>query len=73
MHVSFESVEKGSNIIDVRSKLDYDKKHLKGSINIPRLNLLKNHENYLNKNDIKYVTYRNTDNINAPFLIEIKK
>ena len=29
--------------------------------------------NYLNKNDIKYVTYRNTDNINAPFLIEIKK
>ena len=29
--------------------------------------------NYLNKNDIKYVIYRNTNNINAPFLIEIKK
>lgn len=55
MHVSFESVEKGSNIIDVRSNLDYDKKHLKGSINIPRLNLLKNHETYLNKNDIYYI------------------
>ena len=55
MHVSFESVEKGSNIIDVRSKLDYDKKHLEGSINIPRLNLLKNHETYLNKNDIYYI------------------
>ena len=29
--------------------------------------------NYLDKNNIKYNIYRNTDNINAPFLIEIKK
>ena len=28
--------------------------------------------NYLNKNNIKYIIYRNTDNINAPFLIEIR-
>lgn len=28
---------------------------------------------YLNKNDIKYIKYTNTDNINAPFLIEIRK
>lgn len=29
--------------------------------------------NYLNQNSIKYVIYKNTDNINAPFLIEIYK
>lgn len=29
--------------------------------------------NYLNKNSIKFNTYHNTDNINAPYLIEIKK
>ena len=29
--------------------------------------------NYLNQNNIKYNTYHNTDNINAPYLIEIKK
>ena len=29
--------------------------------------------NYLSKNNIQYNTYKNTDNINAPFLIEIKK
>lgn len=29
--------------------------------------------NYLNKNKINYKIYRNTDNINAPFLIEIRK
>ena len=28
---------------------------------------------YLNQNNIKYNTYHNTDNINAPYLIEIKK
>lgn len=28
---------------------------------------------YLNKNNIKYVKYTNTNNVNAPFLIEIKK
>lgn len=29
--------------------------------------------NYLNDNNITYNVYRNTDNVNAPFLIEIKK
>ena len=29
--------------------------------------------NYLDKNKIQYQIYKNTDNINAPFLIEIKK
>lgn len=29
--------------------------------------------NYLNKNNISYKIYKNTNNINAPFLIEIKK
>lgn len=28
--------------------------------------------NYLNKNKIKYIIYKNTNNVNAPFLIEIK-
>ena len=28
---------------------------------------------YLSKNEIPYKIYRNTDNINAPFLIEVKK
>ena len=28
--------------------------------------------NYLNKNNINYIIYRNTNNNNAPFLIEIK-
>ena len=28
--------------------------------------------NYLNKNNINYIIYRNTNNKNAPFLIEIR-
>lgn len=55
MQISFENIDKEDNIIDVRSKLDYDNYHIDGSINIPRFNLLQNHENYLNKNDYYYI------------------
>lgn len=55
MQISFENINKEDNIIDVRSKLDYDNYHVSGSVNIPRFNLLQNHESYLNKNDDYYI------------------
>lgn len=40
-------------LIDVRSKEEYLKKHINGSINIPYNELIFNHNKYLKKN-IKY-------------------
>jgi rhodanese-related sulfurtransferase len=37
-------------LIDVRSKEEYEKKHISGSINIPYNELIFNHNKYLNKN-----------------------
>ena len=41
------------NIIDIRSKMDFNKKHIKGSINIPKMLLMSNPEKYFKK-DITY-------------------
>ena len=72
--ISLNELKKISNpiIIDIRDNYSYSISHIKNSINIPYYNLLNNFSHYLNKNNINYIIYRNTNNNNAPFLIEIK-
>lgn len=41
------------NIIDIRSELEFNKKNIEGSINIPKMILMSNPEKYLKK-DITY-------------------
>ena len=43
------------NIIDIRSRNDYDKGHIYNSINIEMNELLLNHEKYLNKNETYFI------------------
>lgn len=38
-------------LIDIREKVEYDKKHINGSINIPYNELIFNHNKYLDKNN----------------------
>ena len=42
-------------LIDIRDKEEYNKKHIKGSINIPYNELIFNHNKYLNKNNKYYL------------------
>ena len=42
-------------LIDVRSKEEYNKRHINGSINIPYNELIFNHSKYLNKNEHYYL------------------
>ena len=46
-------------LIDVRSKEEYLKKHINGSINIPYNELIFNHNKYLNKNNKYYLICQN--------------
>ena len=42
-------------IIDLQEPNEYNKNHIKGSINIPYNELLNNYRKYLNKKDIYYL------------------
>lgn len=46
-------------LIDIRSKEEYDKKHINGSINIPYNDLIFNHNKHLNKNNKYYIICAN--------------
>ena len=54
MEIEYKLVSNKSNIIDIRSSLDYNLENLKESINVPRLILLSKPDNYLNKEDEFY-------------------
>lgn len=43
------------NIIDIRSKREFDLRHIPGAINIEYLELLSNPNKYLNKNNTYYL------------------
>lgn len=43
------------NLIDIRDKEDYINNNIKGSINIPRLKLLNDPKQFLDKNKIYYL------------------
>lgn len=55
MTIYINEIDVNNKIIDIRSSLSYNKKHLHGSINIPRLMLLSNPSDYINKNEIVYL------------------
>ena len=45
----------GINLIDIRSVEKYNDGHIPGSINIPKVLLVKNYDNYLVKNKFYYI------------------
>ena len=47
---------KNIKIIDVQEKYEFKTSHIEGSINIPYDELMNNYKNYLNKNDLYYIT-----------------
>ena len=55
MQISFNEIDYNNKIIDIRTSLEYGKKHYFNSVNIPRLILLKNPEKYLNKKNKYYL------------------
>lgn len=55
MQITFDEIIKRQNIIDIRSSLDFKDNNVLGSINVPRLVLMSNPENYMNKTDEYYL------------------
>ncbi len=55
MQVEYESIKDKNKLIDIRTSLEFDKYSIKGSINVPKIKLLKNPEKYLNKKDDFYI------------------
>lgn len=43
------------NLIDIRSMEKYNDNHIPGSINIPKILIVKDYYKYLNKNDTYYI------------------
>lgn len=54
MEINYQDISINSKIIDIRHPDDYKLYHLDNSINVTRLNLLKNPDKYLN-NKINYI------------------
>lgn len=55
MQISLNEITKESNIIDIRPSDEFGNFHYPGSINIPRLYLLKEPEKFLSKNKTYYL------------------
>ena len=55
MNISINNILDKNKIIDIRTFAEYNNYHYPGSINIPRLNLLKSPEKYMNKNNEYYL------------------
>ena len=55
MQVDIGDVKDYKRIIDIRTSIEFNKDNIKGSINVPRINLLKDPNLYLNKKDIFYL------------------
>lgn len=55
MQINYSEIKDKTKIVDIRTSLEFDKNNIKGSINVPKLKLLKNPENYLNKQDDYYL------------------
>lgn len=61
IYINLESIKKyikeGAILIDVRSKLEYDQKHIEGAINIRYDNILSGIKNYTNDKNKKIILY----------------
>ena len=55
MQIKYDYVLDKSKIIDIRSSLDYNEKHILGSVNIPRIILMSNPDVYMNKDEDYYL------------------
>ena len=55
MQVDIGDVKDYKRIIDIRASIEFNKDNIKGSINVPRINLLKDPNLYLNKKDTFYL------------------
>lgn len=49
MQIDFSEISNKDNIIDIRSSFEFNKYSVPGSTNIPRSELLRNPERYINK------------------------
>ena len=55
--ISYDNLKnKNVKIIDVQDKYEFNLSHIEGSINIPYDELMSNYKNYLNKNELYYIT-----------------
>lgn len=55
MQIRLSDIKNTSNIIDIRTSLEFNEYNINGSRNVSRFNLLKNPENYLNKDEEFYL------------------
>lgn len=55
MKIEYGVIQDKSRIIDIRTSLEYDKFNIPGSINVPKFNLLKNPDYYMNEDDDYYL------------------
>lgn len=55
MEIDLSNIDKIQNIIDIRSFLEYSKKNINGSINVPKSQLMSNPEKYMNKKDTYFL------------------
>ncbi len=55
MQIEFNDINRNNQIIDIRNSLEFEKESIPGSINVMRLNLLRNPSNYMNKQDDYYL------------------
>ena len=52
-----EEIKKGSIVVDVRTKQEYDTKHIEGSINITYDNILSGIRNYTDNKNKRIILY----------------
>lgn len=55
MQIELSNIKNRNNIIDIRTSIEFESYNILGSKNIPRLNLLKSPEVYLNKYEEYYL------------------
>lgn len=57
-----EEIKKGSIVIDVRTKQEYDTKHIEGSINIKYDNILSGIKKYIDNKNKRIILYCSNGN-----------
>ena len=55
MQIDFKNIDINNLLIDIRTPVQFSEYSIKGSINIPKINLLSYPEEYLNKLDTYYI------------------
>lgn len=55
MQIEYNSIIDKTKIIDIRNSINFSSNHIKESVNVPRLVLMSNPQDYMNKNDSYYL------------------